>query len=234
MPSGGDNPMEEHHGLNRCDAALALVSTLVGGGIVGLSNSFYKTGISMGLVVLLIMCIQTTYCVPLYLRAIEYLPGKPESMFEIGYLLFRRTGIFIVAFVVIFNSFGLILIYFITFGDTAHKIFHDVRRLSGHNDDNIWTAKATYIIILTACLTPVALLKELQELKLLSYTLMGIVIAFIILTFIQLCTEGVTKFNHDFNPGDKIPTFPKDYYTPVSDINHVLSALSVYFICFSC
>ena len=63
---------------------------------------------------------------PLYLSAAEYLPGKPESLFEIGYLTFKRTSIFLISFIVWFNSFGLMIIYFILFSQTMESTVKDL------------------------------------------------------------------------------------------------------------
>jgi len=49
----------------------------VGGGIVSLPHSIYFTGIFLGLVLIVLSALQTTYSVMLYLKAKDYLPGNP-------------------------------------------------------------------------------------------------------------------------------------------------------------
>ena len=86
------------------------------------------------------------------------MPGNPESLFEIGFILFKRSSIFMVCFIIIFNSLGLMLIYFIVFGDTLSSV---IRTTTSLDDSNFFTTKPCYIIIITALLIPLVLKKEL-------------------------------------------------------------------------
>ena len=145
------------HRLSKTQAALTLVSTIVGGGIVSLPDAFYFTGIVTGIVFSIIMAIQTTYSAKLYLVAKEMLPGQPESMFEIGFILFKRNSIFLICTIIIFNSFGLMLIYFILFGDTLSGL---VKNLSPSiTDESFMGNRAAYVIIITVLLLPLAIKK---------------------------------------------------------------------------
>jgi amino acid permease len=119
--------------LTKIGAALALISTIVGGGIVGLPFAFYYTGLGLGVLLLVLMAIQTVYSVKLYLAAKDFLPGLPESLFEIGFILYKRSSIFYICAIIIVNSFGLMMIYFIVFGDTLSSL---VRNLSSSVDEN--------------------------------------------------------------------------------------------------
>lgn len=150
--------MDEHR-LTKIGAALALVSTVVGGGIVGLPFAFYYTGIGAGLLLLFLMGIQTVYSVKLYLAAKDFLPGSPESLFEIGYILFKRNSIFYICTIIILNSFGLMLIYFIVFGDTLSSL---MQNLSNSVDENsFFGQRKAYVIILATLLIPLIIKKEL-------------------------------------------------------------------------
>ena len=65
------------HKLTTKSAVLAIISTIVGGGIVSLPHSIYFTGIIFGLILIILSALQTTYSVMLYLKAKDYLPGEP-------------------------------------------------------------------------------------------------------------------------------------------------------------
>lgn len=164
-------------------AAFTVISTIVGGGIVSLPNGFYYNGIVIGLALVILMALQTTYSARLYMLARELLPGSPESMYEIGYILFKRNSIFFISAILIFNSFGLMLIYFIVFGDTMASL---VLNLSGLSDENFFCNRAAYVIIITILLTPVAVKKQLEDLKIISQLLFASIFCFILITCIQL------------------------------------------------
>ncbi len=62
----------------------------------------------------------------LYLKVKDMLPGKPESLYEIGYILQARTSIFIISSILAFNALGLCMVYFIVFGSTVKSIAEDL------------------------------------------------------------------------------------------------------------
>ena len=149
---------------------------MVGGAIVSMPNAFYHTGLITGTLFTALMGVQTTYSASLYLTAMEMLPGQPESLFEIGFVLFNRRSIFLISTIIIFNSFGLMLIYFILFGDTISGL---VIIFTGLGSDSVWAHRATYVIIITVLLLPLALKKHLEELTIVSLLLFLSLVTFI-------------------------------------------------------
>lgn len=67
---------------------------------------------------MLIMGVLTINSSWLYMKAMMLVPGKPESIFEIGYILFKRKSIFAFSAVLFSNTFGICMVYFIIFGKT--------------------------------------------------------------------------------------------------------------------
>ena len=109
---------DEDHALGTFGGITAVISTMVGGGIVGVPYAFYQFGIIPATVFMLIMGILTVNSSWLYMKAMMLVPGKPESIFEIGYILFKRNSIFAFSGVLFANSFGICMVYFIIFGST--------------------------------------------------------------------------------------------------------------------
>jgi len=135
--------------------------------------------------------------VPLYLRATEYLPGKPESFFEMGYLLFERRSIFVICFVVWFNSFGLMLIYFILFAQTMQELVKDFGKKSGKDfGDSVLIQQWFYAAILGLMLIPIIIKKQLEELSIVAFSLFALVLIFVLLLILQLGIEDT--YNVDF------------------------------------
>jgi amino acid permease len=62
-------------GLNYFFAALALMSTMIGGGISGLPYAYFNTGLSLGMIVHAFMMIQTSGSCYLYFQTKDLLNG---------------------------------------------------------------------------------------------------------------------------------------------------------------
>lgn len=107
---------------------LSIISTILGGGIVALPYAFYMLGFYAALGLMVAMAVSTVNSSILYLKAKDLTPGKPESLYELGYILVKRPSIFLISCVLAINSLGLCMVYFIIFGNTFGII---VATLSG-------------------------------------------------------------------------------------------------------
>jgi amino acid permease len=107
------------HGLTTFTGALAILSTIIGGGIVSIPYSFVSFGIPFGILANLIACLVVMVSCDLYLAAKDIVPDNPTSFYEIGYMTMGRSSIFMVGLAQFINSFGLMLVYYIVFGDTT-------------------------------------------------------------------------------------------------------------------
>jgi len=88
--------MPPAHGLTTITAVLAILSTIIGGGIVGVPYSFLNFGIPLAIGLNILVVIMTYYSGVLYLKAKDLVPDQPQSMYEIGYLTLGRSSIFMV------------------------------------------------------------------------------------------------------------------------------------------
>lgn len=144
--------------MTRTGAVLSIISTIVGGGIVSLPHSFYFIGIILGALFIILAAAQSTYSILLYLKAKDYLPGKPQSLYEMGFILFNRSSIFMISAVLTFTSFGLIIIYFMVFSGTFSALILDLTSIC---EDSFWAGKTIYVVGLSILLIPLAIKKEL-------------------------------------------------------------------------
>jgi amino acid permease len=86
----------QDHGLTTFTAVLAILSTIIGGGIVSIPYSFISFGIPLALLLNILAVIMTKYSSLLYLACKDIVPDKPESLYEIGYMVLGRKSIFMV------------------------------------------------------------------------------------------------------------------------------------------
>ena len=62
------------------------------------------------------------------------MPGKPESLYELGYMLMARKSIFLLSGTLVLNSLGLVMVYFIVFSDTMKSVATDAFQVSADDD----------------------------------------------------------------------------------------------------
>jgi len=79
-------------------------------------------GLWTAIAFMILMAFLTLNSTYLYLKAKDLIPGQPESLFEIGYILFKRYAIFAISSILAIYSLGLCMVYFIIFGETMGKI----------------------------------------------------------------------------------------------------------------
>ena len=107
---------------------------MVGGGIVGLPYAFLELGIVMSCVLMFIVALLTINSTWLYLKAKDLVMGKPESLYELGYVILGRQSIFMISSILVLNAFGLVMVYFIVFSDTMASVIGDLFSI-GKDDD---------------------------------------------------------------------------------------------------
>ena len=187
LETGPSNESEVKTGLSTFEAALAYLSTIIGGGIVGLPFSMIHTGIPAGLILNLFMMTSVWYGSVLYFSTIQLVPIPVESLYEIGFVVLGRRSIFLISIILVLGSYGLIMIYFIVFGDTFSSIVRNICYPDQALDqNNIFTSRLFYVVTLGVALTPVILRKEMKELKCVSITLFLSIGLFMFIFMLQL------------------------------------------------
>ena len=101
-------------------------------------------------------------------------------MSEIGFVLVGRKSIFILNGIIFVSSFGLMMIYFIVFGDIASSIAEE----NMSNKKSFFCTRAFYIIIISIALLPLIIKKEIAHLKLASILLFIAIVLFILIFII--------------------------------------------------
>lgn len=118
--------LQGHEGLTTVGCGLSIVSTVIGGGMVGLPYAILLLGLVLGFSLLAFSAITVHYSSYLYFAIREQVPGNFSSLYEMAYALQGRKSIFIIASVNIVISAGLMLIYFIVYGTTAATLMGSI------------------------------------------------------------------------------------------------------------
>ena len=155
----------------------------MGGGIVGLPLAMFNLGIPLAIFLQILVILSTHLSSYIYLGVRDLVPDKPDSLYEIGYMILGRKSIFVLASIFLINSLGLCMIYFIVFGDTAGQLaasFTTDEKLG-----TVWyTSRWCYSVPLAVVLLPICLKRELAELAWISYVLFTSLALFVFVNFI--------------------------------------------------
>ena len=104
------------------EASLALLSAIVGGGIVGIPFSLLHCGIPVGFFLNIIFAILSYFGSLLYLKSKDMVPVHVESLYELGFVSMGTASIYFISITMIIAGFGVMMIYFIIFGDISASI----------------------------------------------------------------------------------------------------------------
>ena len=111
--------------LTYFEASLALFSTLIGAGIVGVPFAFYYLGISFALLMNAYFVLSTS-CVCMLLLKAKDLTGGLESFTEIGYRLFKSFFIYYYNILTAILCIGLNTAYFNIFAGICVSLHKDI------------------------------------------------------------------------------------------------------------
>ena len=162
-----------------------MISTIIGGGIVGLPFAFIHTGIPLGIAsMMLVAWLSITQC-DMFVVVKEMTPGNYESLYELGFVLMGTPAIYLIAICQALGSFGLELIYFIIIGDIC-KSFATQQDFFMEHEKSIFKTRGLYVILFGIMLFPFIIKKELQELKIASQILFFGVLSFIVILSYQI------------------------------------------------
>ena len=180
--------MRKEHGLTPFGGALAIISTILGGGIVGLPYAVYLLGLPLGIVLNLLVDYISYESGMMYMSLRSIMPNQPNSLYQIGYILLGRKSIFANAITVMVMSFCLMLIYLIVLSSTLAQF---IGGFFGKSFGEVWySSKPFYVGFIGLSLIAVVIKKELAEMKILSWLLFGSITLFILMSLILLIFDS--------------------------------------------
>lgn len=148
-------------------------------------------------------------------------------------MLYSRSSIYFISAIYAINSFGLCMVYYITFSEIVKSLFKDILGVEDASTVDgikyLLCIKETWVITLAVLMLPICLKKDLQELHIVSATLFYAILVFIFIVFLQLCIFGNDKFSEgkpvDFEKLSK-PYEDGDFFTWVKSLCCILVAFS--------
>ena len=177
---------DESHALTTAGGVFSTMAVFVGGGIVTLPNAFYTTGIYIGLMILFCIGGLTINRAWLYMKTKDLIPGRPESMYEIGYYLFGRKIIFVISFMLALLNFGTIIGLLKIFGGICSSLVRDIFSVGDESSSFavFMTNESIWMIALCLAVAPICLMKEIEELYIVTVLLFCAIMAFFFTLFL--------------------------------------------------
>jgi len=97
----------------------------------------------------------------LYLQIKDMLPGKPESLFELGYLIQKRTSVFILGLLISLFTLGATVLYFKIFSHTMANICLIIIGITNNSFYNILQSPKFWVGFLACINIPIIIKKEI-------------------------------------------------------------------------
>jgi amino acid permease len=116
----------------------------------------------------------------------DFIPGRPESMYEIGYYLFGRKIIFVISFMLALLNFGTIIGLLKIFGGICSSLVRDIFSVDDKSGSFVvlMTNESFWMIALCLAITPICLMKEIEELYIVTVLLFSAIMAFFFTLFL--------------------------------------------------
>jgi amino acid permease len=169
---------EEERGMHTYEAVLGILASVLGAGMVFIPYTLEKVGFTVALFLITFAMLVGQASVELYMQTVSLLPFPVNTLYDLGYIVMRtRIIVYVIAFLQLIMSCGLVICYLILFGTTSASIAKTSLDASAYP---LLKEKTLWIISLTILLCPLFFKRKMKELTIVS---LGLVIAF----FVFLC-----------------------------------------------
>lgn len=184
---------EDAHALERAGrngvggTTLAIISTIMGGGIVSIPYAYAVAGVTIGI------SAQVTVIIAIWISCTLYLQTKnilrcQTSFTVLANLCLGSISTYILNMLLVFAVFGIMALYMILFSEIAISLIGTSE--DGPGQDHFLSHKTFYVCSLSVLIAPIVVRKRIQELKLSTYVLFFGVICLILLLTVLLASNG--------------------------------------------
>ena len=178
----GEKEEDKRNGMY--GTALAIISTIMGGGIVSIPFAYAVAGVATGISVQVCVIIAIWFSCVLYLETRRILRCN-TSFSEIAKLCLGSVSGIILNMLLVFAVFGILALYMILFSEIAISLVGD-----SFGEDSFMAKKTFYVSVLSVLIAPIISRKKINELKISTYVLFFGVLSLIVLLTVLLAVNG--------------------------------------------
>lgn len=200
--------------------ALAIISTIMGGGIVSIPYAYAVAGVGVGISVQVVVIMAIWCSCVLYLRTRNILRCNTSFSVIANLCLGPISGI-ILNTLLVFAVFGILALYMILFSEIAISLIG-----TSYAADHFLNHKTFYVCVLSILISPIITRKRIQELKLSTYILFFGVLCLMVLLTAELCING----SYDYRLENGLITAPvvdEKVVTEVSSLESITDSVNI-------
>jgi len=152
------------------EGVIATISTAIGAGIVFVPKTVSAVGFPVAILVQVFTVSTSYFSGKLYFDSMQLSAFPCETIYDLAYIVFRkRLALIFVGVFLMFSCSGLILTYFILFGEISAAFVKDL--VSTENQDMFYCHRTLYILLLCIPMGPLFYSKTLKELTIVAVIL---------------------------------------------------------------
>ena len=182
-----------------CGTALAIISTIMGGGIVSIPFAYSVAGVWVGIGIQICVIIAIWISCVLYLETRSILQCNTNFSILANLCLGSISSV-ILNMLLVFAVFGILALYMILFSEIAISLIG-----GSYAADHILRHKAFYVTALCLLISPIVVRKKIQELKFSTYVLFFGVLSLVVLLTVLLGVNGTYETRLDEGTIDLVP-----------------------------
>ena len=172
------------------EAALSLMSVVIGGGIVSVPFAVAACGAPFTIFINVACAVMGYLSGLLYLKAKLMCPVPVMTLYELGYLSLGGKAVYLVAITALLSNAGCVIIYLLIYRDLVTSLSIQVFKL---DSDSLFASKPFWVILLAIGLIPIVLKKVVSEFKVMAYLLFISLILFTLIFYNHLHQQGSFK-----------------------------------------
>lgn len=180
------------------ETTLAIVSTIMGGGIVSIPYAYSVAGMGVGI------SIQACVIMAIWISCTLYLQSRTilrctTSFSVLAEKCLGSVSSIILNMLLVFAVFGIMALYMILFSEIAISLI-----ASGYDSGHFLSQKAFYVICLCALISPIIVRKKIQEMKISTYVLFFGVLSLVVMLTALLLING--NYAEKIEKGKVVPS----------------------------